>query len=85
MENSDGSIRTLQITFAMKKRNAGYYPLHGGLKYFTTPFDTNDNETYLNEFLPDESQTKLRGKLANCALYLKIAPSIYFSEKVMLN
>ena len=67
MKKPDGSKGDLQVTFAMIKREEGYYPDGGDFEYVLMPNDgTNDYETNPNGILPDES-SPMRGKLANCA------------------
>ncbi|NOX85931.1 MAG: hypothetical protein GXO86_08200 [Chlorobi bacterium] len=85
MKNSDGNNGTLQITFAMAKRNTGYYPaLNGDFEYFMRPFNVNYN-IYTNGILPDESQTNTWGKLAHCASSNAGVPPLYFIKNVMIN
>jgi len=64
---TDGSKGMLQVTFAMAKREAGYYPEGGDWEYVMMPNNTgNDFNTQPNGALPDASNTDMRGKLAMC-------------------
>jgi hypothetical protein len=67
MKNADGSKGPLQVTFAMIKREEGYYPDGGDFEYVMMPYDaSNDYETNPNGLLP-EVGSAMRGQLANCA------------------
>ncbi len=67
MKHADGSKGALQVTFAMIKREEGYYPVGGDFEYVMMPFNAdNDYGTNPNGMLPDEG-SEMRGQLANCA------------------
>jgi hypothetical protein len=67
IKNVDGSKGALQVTFAMIKREPGYYPEGGDWEYVMMPNDgTNDYEMHPNGTLPAEGSEN-RGKLPNCA------------------
>ena len=67
MKHADGSKGALQVTFAMIKREDGYYPLGGDFEYVMMPNDgSNDYDVNPNGMLPDEG-SEMRGQLANCA------------------
>lgn len=64
--NSDGSKGNLMVTFAMFKREAGYYAEGGDWEYVMMPYDeNNDYDANPNGMLPSEGE--MRGKLASCA------------------
>ena len=67
MKNADGSKGALQVTFAMIKREPGYYAEGGNFEYVMMPNDgTNDYEVNPNGMLPADG-SEMRGMLANCA------------------
>lgn len=67
MKNEDSSKGDLQVTFAMIKREPGYFPEGGDWEYVMMPNDgSNDYEMHPNGMLPDES-SEMRGKNTNCA------------------
>ncbi len=68
MKNADGSKGDLIVTFAMAKRESGYFPDGGDWEFVMMPNDgSNDYETNPNGMLPDASQTEMRGQLGMCA------------------
>ena len=68
MKHADGSKGALQVTFAMIKREPGYFPTGGDFEYVMMPNDgSNDYEAHPNGMLPPESATEMRGQLGNCA------------------
>jgi hypothetical protein len=68
LKNADGSKGDLLVTFAMAKREAGYYPDGGDWEYVMMPNDgTNDYNDNPNGALPPASASDMRGQLANCA------------------
>lgn len=68
LTNPDGSKGDLAVTFAMIKREAGYYTDGGDWEYVMMPFDANvDYTTMKNGMLPDQSATTMRGQLNMCA------------------
>ncbi|MBL6964079.1 MAG: hypothetical protein ISR55_09650 [Bacteroidetes bacterium] len=65
--DSSGVRTNLNVTFAMIKREAGYFADGGDWEYVMMPFDAGVNyTTFPNGVLPDTSSA-MRGKLANCA------------------
>lgn len=68
IKNADGSKGDLLVTFAMAKRESGYYTSGGDWEYVMMPNDgSNDYTANPNGTLPAESATEMRGQLANCA------------------
>jgi Cytochrome P460 len=68
LKNDDGSKGPLLMTFAMAKRESGYYPNGGDWEYVMMPNDgTNDYNVNPNGMLPQVSATDMRGQLATCA------------------
>jgi cytochrome c553 len=68
VKNADGSKGELLVTFAMAKRESGYFPEGGDWEYVMMPNDgTNDYGENPNGMLPDASNTNMRGQLGNCA------------------
>ncbi|MBT3802656.1 MAG: hypothetical protein HOG05_16025 [Bacteroidetes bacterium] len=66
MDNA-GMKSDLQVTFAMIKRESGYFADGGDWEYVMMPFDASVDYTMNpNGLLPDTTST-MRGKLANCA------------------
>ncbi len=67
MKNADGSKGALQVTFAMIKREPGYFIDGGDWEYVMMPNDgSNDYDMHPNGMLPDEG-SDMRGQMANCA------------------
>lgn len=68
LKNGDDSKGDLLVTFAMIKREEGYWSAGGDWEYIKMGYDgTNDYNTNPNGILPDESMTEIRGQLVNCA------------------
>jgi hypothetical protein len=62
MKLADGSKGMLQVTFAMIKREEGYYPLGGDFEYVMMPNDgSNDYEVNPNGMLPADG-SEMRGQ-----------------------
>ncbi len=81
MKHADGSRGPLQVTFAMIKREEGYYPAGGDFEYVMMPNDgSNDYIVNPNGTLPPESATEMRGQLANCASCHEKAPQFVFAR-----
>lgn len=67
IRNADGSYGDLQVTFAMIKREPGYFTAGGDFEYVMMPNDgSNDYNTNPMGMLPPEG-SQMRGQLANCA------------------
>jgi len=78
---ADGSRGPLLMTFAMIKREEGFYPDGGDFEYVMMPNDgSNDYDINPNGMLPPESATDMRGKLANCAACHSYASKFVFSR-----
>ena len=83
MRHADGSKGSLQVTFAMIKREEGYYPAGGDFEYVMMPNDgSNDYSTNPNGMLPPESATEMRGQLAMCASCHEKTPSFVFARDI---
>lgn len=68
VKNADGSKGDLLVTFAMAKRESGYYAEGGDWEYVVMPNDgSNDYSVNPNGLLPPTSETNMRGQLASCA------------------
>lgn len=82
MKNADGSKGALLVTFAMAKRETGYYTDGGDWEYVMMPNDgTNDYVTNPNGTLPSTSATDMRGQLASCAgCHSKASTDFIFSN-----
>ena len=82
MKNADGSKGELLVTFAMAKREAGYFPDGGDWEYVMMPNDgSNDYSENPNGMLPDASATDMRGQLASCAgCHAKASNDYLFSQ-----
>ena len=68
MNDADGNkTDNLQVSFAMVKREAGYYAGGGDWEYIMLPYDaTNDYGAHPYGILP-AAESDMRGKLASCA------------------
>ena len=67
VKNADGSKGDLLVTFAMAKRESGYYASGGDWEYVMMPNEgSNDYGTNPNGTLPSGT-SEMRGQLANCA------------------
>ena len=68
VKNADGSKGDLLVTFAMAKREAGYFTDGGDWEYVMMPNDgSNDYGDNPNGLLPPTSATDMRGQLPGCA------------------
>jgi len=68
VRNADGSKGPLLVTFAMIKREEGYFPSGGDFEYVMMLNDgSNDYSINPNGMLPVTSATDMRGKLESCA------------------
>lgn len=68
MMNPDGSKGKLQVTFAMIKRESGYYADGGDWEYVMMPYDDAvDYNAMSNGMLPTTIDDQMRGKLGMCA------------------
>lgn len=67
VKNANGSKGDLLVTFAMAKRESGYYAAGGDWEYVMMPNDgTNNYTANPNGTLPPTT-SEMRGQLANCA------------------
>jgi hypothetical protein len=67
IRNADSTKGSLQVTFAMIKRESGYDTPNKDWEYVMMPFDASNNyNTNPNGILPDISNTQKRGKIAMC-------------------
>lgn len=83
MRNADGSRGPLQVTFAMIKREEGYFPAGGDFEYVMMPNDgSNDYTVNPNGTLPPEGATEMRGQLANCASCHEKTPEFIFARSL---
>ncbi len=68
VKNADGSKGDLLVTFAMAKRESGYFTEGGDWEYVMMPNDgSNDYSQNPNGMLPPTSATDMRGQLGTCA------------------
>jgi len=80
---ADGTKGPLLVTFAMIKRETGYFPDGGDFEFVMMPNDgSNDYEANPNGMLPPVSNTDMRGKLADCASCHAYASKYVFSRSV---
>jgi len=82
--NADNSRGPLLMTFALIKREEGYYPEGGDFEYVMMPYDgSNDYDVNPNGMLPPESDTLTRGKLASCVACHVYASKFVFSRSAV--
>lgn len=82
VKNADGSKGDLLVTFAMAKREAGYFTDGGDWEYVMMPNDGfNDYNANPNGTLPSISAIEMRGQLVSCAgCHSKAGSDYLFSE-----
>lgn len=67
-KNVGGVPDSLKATFAMVKREAGYWPEGGDWEYIMTPYNAMINYTSMpNGMLPATADNMMRGKIMMCA------------------